>query len=113
MAMHSLSFGRSLTNPGIYYIPDNYFAFWFHYVYSNADLIESGNGELLVDTVMDDIDYYTAEVFEDVAKEFLLTLNKSGRLPFRFTRIGRWWYKNEEIDLVAGLVAKTSKEKTK
>ncbi|AAL81002.1 hypothetical protein PF0878 [Pyrococcus furiosus DSM 3638] len=62
---------------------------------------------------MDDIDYYTAEVFEDVAKEFLLTLNKSGRLPFRFTRIGRWWYKNEEIDLVAGLVAKTSKEKTK
>ncbi|BAA30074.1 496aa long hypothetical protein [Pyrococcus horikoshii OT3] len=89
------------SRKGRYYIADNYFAFWFRYVYPNADLIESGNGELLVDTVMDDIDHYTGEVFEGVAKEFLLRLNKSERLPFRFSRVGRWWYKNEEIDLVA------------
>ncbi|WP_394325348.1 DUF234 domain-containing protein [Thermococcus sp. JCM 11816] len=39
--------------------------------------------------------------FEDVSKEFLIELNKEGKLPFRFTKIGRWWHKNEEIDLVA------------
>lgn len=89
------------SRKGRYYIADNYFAFWFRYVYPNADMIESGNGELLVDAVMADIDHYTGGVFEGVAKEFLLRLNKHGELPFKFTKIGRWWHKGEEIDLVA------------
>ncbi|NJF24874.1 ATP-binding protein [Thermococcus sp. Bubb.Bath] len=89
------------SRKGRYYITDNYFAFWFRYVYPNADLIESGNGELLVDAVMADIDHYLGGIFEGVAKEFLLRLKKHGELPFKFTRIGRWWHKGEEIDLVA------------
>jgi len=36
-----------------------------------------------------------------VAREFLIELNKHERLPFKFTKIGKWWHKNEEIDLVA------------
>ncbi|WP_010479730.1 DUF234 domain-containing protein [Thermococcus zilligii] len=31
----------------------------------------------------------------------MVELNKVGRLPFKFTRIGRWWHRDEEIDLVA------------
>lgn len=31
----------------------------------------------------------------------MIKLNKVGRLPFRFTKIGCWWHKGEEIDLVA------------
>jgi len=27
-------------------------------------------------------------------------LNKDGRLPFKFNRVGRWWDKNTEIDIV-------------
>ncbi|EEB73017.1 dexx-box ATPase [Thermococcus sp. AM4] len=40
-------------------------------------------------------------MFEKVARQFLIELNRDGKLPFRFTKIGRWWRKGEEIDLVA------------
>ncbi len=84
---------------GRYYINDPYFTFWFRYVHPNADLIETNQGELLVDIVMNDLPTYVGGIFEDVAKQFIIRLNKAG--IFRFTRIGRWWHKNEEIDLVA------------
>jgi hypothetical protein len=44
---------------------------------------------------------FVGEAFEDIAGELLLELNKSGRLPFSFSKLGRWWYREEEIDLVA------------
>jgi len=38
-------------------------------------------------------------IFEKVCKPFLL-LNRD-RLPFTFTKIGRWWHNDKEIDVVA------------
>ena len=38
-------------------------------------------------------------IFEKVCKQFLL-LNRD-RLPFTITKIGRWWHKDKEIDIVA------------
>ncbi|QDA31398.1 ATP-binding protein [Thermococcus indicus] len=86
---------------GRYYIADPYFAFWFRYVHPNEDLVETGQGELLVDIIMGDLNEYLGWIFEEVARQFLIELNKAGELPFRFTKIGRWWRKGEEVDLVA------------
>ncbi len=86
---------------GMYYIADPYFAFWSRYVHPNEDLIETGQGELLVDIVMDDLNEYLGGVFEDVARQFLVELNRAQKLPSHFTKIGCWWRKGEEIDLVA------------
>ena len=44
---------------------------------------------------------YLGWVFENIAKQFLIELNQVGQLPFKFTKIGRWWRRGEEIDLVA------------
>ncbi|NJE10471.1 ATP-binding protein [Thermococcus sp. MAR1] len=89
------------SRKGRYYIADPYFAFWFRYVHTNEDLVETGQGDLLAELVMDDLNEYLGWVFEEVARQFLIELNKTGKLPFRFTKIGRWWRKGEEIDLVA------------
>jgi len=89
------------SRKGRYYIADPYFAFWFRYVHPNVDLIETGQGDFLVELVMKDLNEYLGWVFEEIAREFLTGLNKKGKLPFRFTKIGRWWHRNEEIDLVA------------
>jgi len=48
-----------------------------------------------------DFNRYLGWVFEKVSREFLIGLNKAGSLPFRFTKLGRWWRKGEEIDLIA------------
>ncbi|ASJ09480.1 ATPase [Thermococcus siculi] len=83
-----------------YAIADNYMAFYFRFVerYRNEVELESLDfwGEFL-----EDYNRYLGGVFEGVSKEFLLGLNKAEKLPFRFTKIGRWWHKEEEIDLVA------------
>ena len=89
------------SRKGRYLINDFYFNFWFRFVYPNADLIESGNGDLLLDIVVKDFDQYLGYVFEEVAKQFLIELNKRNLLPFRFLKIGKWWHRGEEIDLVA------------
>jgi AAA+ ATPase superfamily predicted ATPase len=38
-------------------------------------------------------------VFEKVCKQFLLLQRDT--LPFTITKIGRWWHKDKEIDVVA------------
>ncbi|CAB50207.1 ATP-binding protein [Pyrococcus abyssi] len=89
------------SRKGRYYINDPYFAFWFRYVLPNVDLIETGQGDLLVKIVMEDFDQYLDGVFEDVTRQFLVRLNKESLLTPSFIKIGRWWHKGEEIDLVA------------
>ncbi len=60
------------------YINDSYFTFWFCYVHLNAGLIETNQGELLVDIVMDSFSTYVRGIFENVAKQFIFRLNKAG-----------------------------------
>ncbi len=84
---------------GVYRVKDFYYRFWLRFVYPYRDDIEIG--AISFDDLRRDFNVYLGEVFERVAREFLITLNAEGRLPFRFTKIGRWWDKGEEIDLVA------------
>ena len=83
----------------IYRIADNLFHFWFRFVYPRRDEIEMGLD--VVDGIRKEYNRYLGFVFEDVSKQFLIGLNKTEKLPFKFTKIGRWWRKGEEIDLVA------------
>lgn len=81
-----------------YYLSDLYFTFWFRFVYPNrSQLLEFGR----IKGFEKEYTHYLGHVFEKVAEQFLKRLNKAGKLPFKFTEIGRWWRKNEEIDLVA------------
>ncbi|GAB6101321.1 ATP-binding protein [Thermococcus atlanticus] len=81
-----------------YYLSDLYFTFWFRFVYPNrSQLFDFG----YIENFEEGYNRYLGFVFEKIAEQFLRELNKAGKLPFRFTKIGKWWRKNEEIDLVA------------
>ena len=86
---------------GIYRFRDLYFAFWFRFVAPYFEEIESGFPEGALEEFEGEFNHYLGSAFEEVAKQFLAELNRAGKLPFRFTKIGRWWHKNEEIDLLA------------
>ncbi|ASJ16233.1 ATPase [Thermococcus chitonophagus] len=88
------------TKNTLYRINDNYLAFYFRFIERYREEIEL-EGLDFWDEFLEDYNSYLGWIFEDVAKEFLVRLNKAGKLPFRFTKIGRWWHKNEEIDVVA------------
>ena len=83
----------------VYRINDNLFNFWFRFVLPRRDEIEMGFD--VVEEIKGEFNDYLGFIFEEVARQFLVSLNRAGKLPSRFTKIGRWWHRGEEIDLVA------------
>ena len=84
---------------GRYYVTDNFLVFWFRFIYPNLSLIEEGVFD--VEEIRQGYNHYLGPVFEKIARQFLVELNKAKKLPFRFMKIGRWWHKSEEVDLLA------------
>ena len=94
------------TNPlkskmGRYRFKDKFLQFWFFYVYKNYNLLEINQ----VDAVLKEIeknfnDRFVSFAFEDFVAQDLMQ-NPSKYLDFVPKKVGRWWNKNEEIDLIA------------
>ncbi|WP_042686798.1 ATP-binding protein [Methermicoccus shengliensis] len=87
------------SKKGRYFIGDNFVAFWFRYIYPNLSAIEEGIFDL--GEIKKDCANYLGMVFEGIARQFLIELNRRERLPFKFSKIGGWWHKGEEVDLLA------------
>lgn len=85
---------RENSRLGRYYLSDNFLKFWFRYIYPNLSSIEEEIFDITA--IKKDYSSYLGHIFEDVAKQFLIK-----RRPFSFTKIGKWWYKDKEIDIVA------------
>ncbi len=86
------------SKKGRYYIKDNFTAFYFKYIFPNLSAIEEGLFD--VSEIKRDYNQYLGFVFEKIVMEFLIDLNKQGKLPFKFLNIGRWWKKGGEIDII-------------
>ena len=87
---------------GLYRIKDNYLRFWFAFVYPNMSFIESGNSRIVLEKIRKGlVTSHTAFVYEDVCREKMWDLNAEGAWPFHFSRIGRTWDGDMEIDIAA------------
>ncbi|QDA31902.1 ATP-binding protein [Thermococcus indicus] len=76
-----------------YEFANNYFRFWFRFVYPNRERIEREFYGEVLEEVKANFDHYMGRVFERTAADFLW-------IKFAFERGGRWWSKSEEIDFV-------------
>lgn len=83
---------------GLYRIHDRFFEFWFKYVFPNRSRLEIGKGREVLRTIKESFNQHLSFVFEDVCREYCLELMRHGKI--RFDSIGRWWQRNEEIDIV-------------
>jgi len=86
---------------GQYIIADNYLNFWFKYIFPNKTELEAGNTQTVLNKIKQDYNNYLGHIFEQVTTELLTEMKTNHKLPFTYTSIGKWWYKNNEIDLVA------------
>ena len=83
---------------GIYDISDNYTKFWFRFVSKHFSEIEEGFSDSALHDFRKNFNTYLGFVFEDL----ILRLFKEGRFRiFPFTKIGKWWHKDREIDIIA------------
>ncbi len=74
-------------------VSDIFFRFWFRFCFPYRSLLEEGKEELLLKR---EISPYFSEfmglIFEQICREVLLS---------DFDEVGSWWYKENEIDIVA------------
>ncbi|MCD6563929.1 MAG: ATP-binding protein [Thermoproteales archaeon] len=82
---------------GIYRIKDNFTRFWYRYIYPNLSEIELGI--YTANDIKSSYDTYLGEVYEKIALEFIVDKIQREELP-KVLKIGRWWHKGEEIDIV-------------
>lgn len=85
------------SKKGLYRIKDEFFQFWFRFILSRRSELEMGRVDYVAERIKDEMPEYLSFVYEKVARE--IVMNKSD-LFFDFERLGKWWDKNEEIDIV-------------
>jgi len=85
------------SRKGLYRIKDEFFRFWFRFVFQRRSALEMGRPGIVIDEIRRELSHYSGEVYERAAREILLG---SSGLPFVPEALGRWWDRNDEIDLV-------------
>lgn len=85
----------------LYFIGDHFFDFWFRYVYPYQSELESGRPAIARDDIVQSFDLFVSRAFEDCVRSWLERLDEQNQLPFPLHKIGSWWDKNTEIDVVA------------
>jgi len=91
-----------------YFIKHPLVLFWFKFIYRKYSDYELNKENIIVKS-KNELNKYFGKRFEVICKEFLLYMNKNGKLPFIFDYIENWWgYKREdnkrvavEIDLIS------------
>ena len=86
---------------GLYFIKDNFFRFWFRYVFANQNYLEMENTDYVFRKVKDEFDEFVSLTFEDIAANIFFEQKAIRSLPFEPEKWGRWWDRKNEIDLVA------------
>jgi len=81
---------------GSYRMKDNFFAFWFRFISRYFSELETWEIEGAWSDFKCEFDSHLGFTFEKIAMDFLIE-----KKPFRVHRIGRWWHRDKEIDLVA------------
>lgn len=92
---YELPYGK--RKRGRYFIKDNFFNFWFRYVYPNLSDLELGMVDEVWEKIQKDINTYYGMMFERLVRE-MLSLRI---LDFGQRSVHRWWHKGIEIDAIA------------
>jgi AAA+ ATPase superfamily predicted ATPase len=79
---------------GIHKVSDDFFRFYFRFIYSNRSELESHKAGKISENVSQKLSSHTSHTFERVCRE--LTRKTSD-----CSKVGGWWYKEDEIDIVA------------
>ncbi len=85
--------GSSKKKKFLYRITDNYFRFWLSFVYPYQGRIEENPDSVLMN-IKSNYDRYMGPVFEEVCMDYIAR-------HYQYQELGRWWYGDKEIDIVA------------
>lgn len=85
------------SKKGLYRITDEFFQFWFKFVFPRRSELEIGRIDEVLFSIKKEMPQHLSFVYERIAVDLLW---KNMDRFFPFTTIGRWWDGNDEIDVV-------------
>lgn len=85
------------SRKGLYGISDNFFRFWFRYVYPYKSDLEIERYSEVLRKLKENFKILEAITYEKVSHEIIWRLRDK---IFPFERIGKWWDREKEIDIV-------------
>ncbi|MEK6915951.1 MAG: ATP-binding protein [Nanoarchaeota archaeon] len=81
---------------GIYLLKDNFFKFWFKFIFENQEYIEQEKQEkLIIEKILPEINSFSGRIFEEVALSEMIQSKEYKNYLF-----GRWWDRTSETDIV-------------
>jgi hypothetical protein len=84
------------TKKGRYVLKDNFFRFYFRFIYRNMSLYQRGDYDAILGKVKADWNDFKGRLFEDIALDYA-----TAALGSRYPEIGRFWdRRGNEIDVV-------------
>lgn len=90
------------SKKGLYQIDDHFLRFWFRYVHPNQAGLDLGLADAILEQrIRPDLDHFVAAGFEEASRAYVAGLARSERLAFLPERIGSWWDRETEIDVLA------------
>ena len=90
------------SKKGVYQIADPFLRFWFRYVHPYRGSLDLGLADVVLERrVRATFDQFVGYAFEEAAREHVARRAIQGELPFLPDRIGSWWDRAAEIDVVA------------
>ena len=93
---------RANTNRGTYKLTDNFFRFWYAFVFANYSELEAGDVDGVFHySVEPQLHQFASMPFEDVCRQYVRKLQQANALPFRYAHIGRWTGKTTVRDTSA------------
>jgi len=103
------------SKKGRYFLTDNFFLFWFKFIFRNKSYYELNNFSIIKDKIRNELSGYFGYRFESVCREFLLESAEHNALPFEILAIDRWWGHTREnkarLDIEIDLVAINAQKK--
>ena len=90
------------TTQGRYYLRDAYLRFYFRFIAPHERLLEQGLIPRLWEIIQDQMRSFVGmTAFEELCREWVLQQAIRGALPFMPDRVGSYWSKEAQIDVVA------------
>jgi len=86
------------SKKGLYRIQDEFFQFWFKFIFPRRGELEMAKVDEVMKTIAEGFPHHLSGTYEKVALE---TVWQNMDAFFPFSKAGRWWDRNNEIDLVA------------
>jgi AAA+ ATPase superfamily predicted ATPase len=89
------------SRKGTYRLSDPFLRFWFRFVAPSMHTLDIGDTGYVLKNVKSELPKYIGPVFEDICRDWVRERGARGELPFTPERVGAWWVKDQEIDVVA------------